>query len=80
MCASMHVHIHMFRSVAVRICTCTYIHCVVWQVSGDGEVKELAALTSGMSARERNRAKRKARQLARRNSREKDTPDKVLVD
>ena len=50
---------------------------VYLQVQG-GEVKELSALAmSGMSARERNRAKRKARQLARRNSRESNTPEKV---
>ena len=46
-------------------------------MKGD-EVKEISALAlKGMSARERNRAKRKARLMARRNSRDKDTPEKT---
>ena len=43
-------------------------------------MKEISALAlKGLSARERNRAKRKARLMARRNSRDKDTPEKTCV-
>ena len=63
-------------SLPLPLCVCVCV-CVCVQVQGK-EVKELSALAlSGMSARERNRAKRKARQLARRNSRESDTPERV---
>ena len=56
------------------LCVCV---CVCVQVQGR-DVKELSALAlSGMSARERNRAKRKAKQMARRNSRESDTPERA---
>ena len=48
------------------------------QQTQDGEAKEVSALAlKGLSARERNRAKRKARQMARRSSRDKNTPEKV---
>ncbi|XP_064406197.1 TATA-binding protein-associated factor 172-like [Halichondria panicea] len=46
-----------------------------------GEVQELSALQlAGMSARERNRAKRKAKQMARRSSRDTDALDKSDMD
>ena len=40
---------------------------------------ELAALNSGMSARERNRAKRKAKMAARKSSRNKEEKDERLA-
>ena len=49
------------------------------QELGGDEVKEISALTRGLSARERNKAKRKARQMARRNSRDKDSTPRQNV-
>ena len=63
----------------VQWCMFCFTVCVKGQQQQQsGEAREISALVmKGLSARERNRAKRKAKQMARRNSRDKDTPEKV---
>ena len=66
----------LYTGVSPKRRNCSIFFIFLFSSLQSGEVQELSALQlSSMSARERNRAKRKARQMARRSSRDVDPLD-----